>query len=91
MREGITPKGSRFLLCQLSKTDKVFPKYPPQQRVRERAGVLPNIAKVQSLRPKTMERGFDLYCQVMDDPTGIGRRERVLIATVVSNVNGCLS
>jgi alkylhydroperoxidase family enzyme len=51
---------------------------------------VPNIAKVQSLRPKTMERGFDLYCQVMDDPTGIGRRERVLIATVVSKVNGCL-
>jgi alkylhydroperoxidase family enzyme len=60
------------------------------QRVRERAGVLPNIAKVQSLRPKTMERGFDLYCQVMDDPTGIRKRERVLIATVVSKVNGCL-
>ena len=60
------------------------------QRVRERAGVVPNIAKVQSLRPKTMERGFDLYRQVMDDPTGIGRRERVLVATVVSKVNGCL-
>jgi alkylhydroperoxidase family enzyme len=51
---------------------------------------VPNIAKVQSLRPKTMERGFDLYRQVMDDPTGIGRRERVLVATVVSKVNGCL-
>jgi uncharacterized peroxidase-related enzyme len=60
------------------------------QRVRERAGVVPNIAKVQSLRPKTTERGFDLYCQIMDDPTGINKRERVLIATVVSKVNGCL-
>ena len=60
------------------------------QRVRERAGIVPNIAKVQSLRPKTMERGFDLYCQIMDDPTGISKRERVLIATVVSKVNGCL-
>ena len=59
------------------------------QRVRERAGV-PNIAKVQSLRPKTMEPGFDLYCQIMDDPTGLSKRERVLIATVVSKVNGCL-
>jgi alkylhydroperoxidase family enzyme len=44
---------------------------------------------LQSLRPKTMERGFDLYCQIMDDPTGISKRERVLIATVVSKVNGC--
>lgn len=60
------------------------------QRTRERAGVIPNIAKVQSLRPETASRGFDLYCHVMDDPGGIGRRERVLIATVVSKVNGCL-
>jgi uncharacterized peroxidase-related enzyme len=60
------------------------------QRSRERAGVVPNIAKLQSLRPETASRGFGLYCQVMDDPTGICKRERVLIATVVSKVNGCL-
>jgi alkylhydroperoxidase family enzyme len=59
------------------------------RRVRERAGALPNIAKVQSLRPATMALGFGLYCQLMDDPTGITKRERVLIATVVSKVNGC--
>jgi uncharacterized peroxidase-related enzyme len=59
------------------------------QRIRERAGFVPNIAKVQSLRPMTTARGFDLYCQIMDDPTGISKRERVLIATVVSKVNGC--
>ena len=33
-REVVTPKGSRFLLCQLSKTDPTFPKYPPQPVVR---------------------------------------------------------
>ncbi len=60
------------------------------RRVRERAGIVPNIAQVQSLRPKTTELGFGLYCQIMDDPTGISKRERVLIATVVSKVNGCL-
>ncbi len=60
------------------------------QRVRERAGVVPNIARLQSLRPKTTAHGFDLYCQIMDDPTGISKRERVLIASVVSKVNGCL-
>jgi uncharacterized peroxidase-related enzyme len=60
------------------------------ERVRQRAGSVPNIAKVQSLRPTTTERGFNLYCQIMDDPTGICKRERVLIATVVSKVNGCL-
>jgi uncharacterized peroxidase-related enzyme len=60
------------------------------QRARERAGAVPNIAKVQSLRPETASLGFDLYCQMMDDRTGVSRRERVLIATVVSKVNGCL-
>jgi hypothetical protein len=30
MREIITPKGSRFLLCQLSQTSSDYPKYPPQ-------------------------------------------------------------
>lgn len=60
------------------------------QKVRERAGAVPNIARVQSLRPAAMAFGFGLYCQLMDDPTGITRRERVLIATVVSKVNGCL-
>lgn len=58
-------------------------------RVKDRAGKVGNIAKLQSLRPKTMERGFDLYCQLMDAAGGISRRERVLVATVVSKVNGC--
>jgi uncharacterized peroxidase-related enzyme len=60
------------------------------RRTRERAGVVPNIAKVQSLRPETASLGFDLYCRIMDAPGGISRRERVLVATVVSKVNGCL-
>lgn len=34
MREVVTPKGSRFLLCQLSQADPAFPKYPPQPVVR---------------------------------------------------------
>ena len=58
-------------------------------RAQARAGRLPNIARVQSLRPDTMARGFDLYCQIMDAPGGISKRDRVLIATVVSQVNGC--
>ena len=34
MREIVTPKGSRFLLCQPAKDDPVFPKYPAQPVVR---------------------------------------------------------
>ncbi len=60
------------------------------RRVKERAGKVPNIAQLQSLRPESLERSFDLYCQLMDLPTGISKRERILIATVVSKTNGCL-
>jgi hypothetical protein len=34
MREVVTPKGSRFLLCQLSQTNPLYSKYPPQPVVR---------------------------------------------------------
>jgi hypothetical protein len=34
LREIVSAKGSRFLLCQLSQTDRRFPKYPPQPVVR---------------------------------------------------------
>jgi len=34
MREIVTPKGSRFLLCQLSQKNPSFPKYPRQPVVR---------------------------------------------------------
>jgi len=34
MREVVTPKGSRFLLCQLSVSNPDYPKYPPQPVVR---------------------------------------------------------
>jgi hypothetical protein len=34
VREVQTPKGSRFLLCQLSVTDPTYPKYPPQPVIR---------------------------------------------------------
>jgi hypothetical protein len=33
-REVVTPKGSRFLLCELSRADRAYPKYPPQPVVR---------------------------------------------------------
>jgi len=34
LQEVNTPKGSRFLLCRLSKSDPAYPKYPPQPIVR---------------------------------------------------------
>ncbi len=34
MREIVSGTGSRFVLCQLSQSDRRFPKYPPQPVVR---------------------------------------------------------
>jgi hypothetical protein len=34
LRTVVTPRGSRFLLCELSRRDGRFPKYPPQPVVR---------------------------------------------------------
>lgn len=34
VREVVTPKGSRFLLCELSRTEPDYPKYPPQPVLR---------------------------------------------------------
>jgi hypothetical protein len=34
VREVLTPRGSRFLLCQLSRAEPAFPKCPPQPVVR---------------------------------------------------------
>lgn len=59
------------------------------ERARQRAGRVPNIARLQSLRPQSMSLGFSLYCHLMDDPAGLTRLQRVLIATVVSKINGC--
>ena len=55
----------------------------------KRAGYLPNLTRLQSLRPETMAIGVSLYRQLMDASTGINSRQRVLIATVVSKINGC--
>jgi uncharacterized peroxidase-related enzyme len=48
-----------------------------------------NLVKVQSLRPETMAIGRALYRHLMDQPGGLTKLQRVLIATVVSKINGC--
>jgi hypothetical protein len=39
MREVVSAKGSRFLLCRLSQQDPAYPKYPPQPIIRCRGHV----------------------------------------------------
>lgn len=57
---------------------------------RAKFGRVINLVKIQSLRPETMALGRQLYRHLMDSPGGLSRLQRVLIATVVSKVNGCL-
>jgi hypothetical protein len=49
MREVVSGKGSRFLLCQLSATNPAFAKYPPQPIVRC-SGYLPKIEDVRDAK-----------------------------------------
>lgn len=53
-------------------------------------GKVINLVRIQSLRPETMAMGRQLYRHLMDGPGGLTRLQRVLIATVVSKVNGCV-
>jgi alkylhydroperoxidase family enzyme len=54
-----------------------------------RAGKVFNIVKAMSLRPGVLRRSIELYREVMFGPSGLSRRERELLATVVSRVNEC--
>ena len=57
---------------------------------RAKLGRVINLVKTQSLGPETMAIGRKLYKHLMYSPGGLTRLQRVLIATVVSKINGCL-
>lgn len=57
---------------------------------RARFGRVINLVKVQSLRPETMAIGRQMYRHLMEGPGGLTKLQRVLIATIVSKINGCL-
>lgn len=56
---------------------------------KNKFGKIINLVKIQSLRPETMAIGRNLYRHLMALPDGLNRKQRVLIATVVSSLNGC--
>ena len=55
----------------------------------ERAGKVFNIVKSMSLRPAVLKRSMQLYKEIMFGPSGLSRRERELLAVVVSRQNDC--
>lgn len=58
------------------------------QAVR-RAGKVFNVVKVQSLNPASLRAGTQLYTTLMHGQSDLSRAEREMLATVVSQVNGC--
>jgi alkylhydroperoxidase family enzyme len=54
-----------------------------------RAGRVFNIVRTMSPNPPGLEASMGLYMQVMKGPSGLSRRERELVATVVSRTNEC--
>lgn len=60
------------------------------QKYRSREhGVMDHILKIHSLDPPTMESHIHLYKQLMFGPSELSRREREMIAVVVSVENSC--
>ena len=56
---------------------------------RGRAGKVANIVKVMSLNPEVLSTSMRFYGAVMFGKSGLSRQMRELIATVVSQINGC--
>jgi alkylhydroperoxidase family enzyme len=54
-----------------------------------RAGKVFNIVRTMSPNPPVLEAAMGLYMRVMMGPSGLSRKERELVATVVSRTNGC--
>jgi len=59
------------------------------RRIAGSRGKVANIMRVQGLNPAAMGAHLDLYLAVMFGPSGLSRKERELIAVVVSAANGC--
>lgn len=56
----------------------------------QRAGKIFNIVKVQSLNPRALQVGTQLYVTIMRSPSELSRAEREMLGTVVSWVNHCV-
>jgi len=57
-------------------------------RVRD-SGMMDHILKIHSLDPPTMESHIQMYKQLMFGPSELSRKEREMIAVVVSVENSC--
>jgi len=59
------------------------------EEIKKARGKVANIMKVHSLNPDAMLAHLNLYKVLMFGASGLSRRQRELLATVVSALNGC--
>ena len=55
----------------------------------ERAGKVFNIVKIMSLRPRHITASMGFYETLMHGESALSRREREMVAVVVSKANDC--
>lgn len=55
----------------------------------KRAGKVFGIVRLMSPNPKVLEASMGLYQAIMFGPSPLSRRQREMLATVVSAANGC--
>ncbi len=55
----------------------------------KRAGRIYNIVRTMSPNPAVMEASMAFYIHIMKGPSSLSRREREMLATVVSRANDC--
>ena len=62
---------------------------PLYEAAVRRAGKVFGIVRLMSPNPAVLEASMNLYRAVMFGPSPLSRRQREMMATVVSAVNGC--
>lgn len=65
---------------------ELFQVYDDIQRTRGRVA---NVLRIQSLRPRGLRTHLDLYMDTVFGKGPLSRRQREIIAVVVSSTNGC--
>ena len=58
-------------------------------RATARAGKVFQIVRAMSLAPGVLDASIELYLKIMYGPSGVSRRQREMLAVVVSTANDC--
>lgn len=57
--------------------------------IKKKRGKLSNVMKIHSLNPDVIKKHMELYISIMFGKSDLSRKDRELIAVVVSSINNC--